>query len=698
MENEIKYIKDQSAKIKRLASNEELLFNEINNLSKDSTEFLSSQYKDSTGPLNILRLTVLKQLEQGQVISIESVQEIKNKFNQKDLNYFSPYLTSQTIENIESYKSKKGGDPFRSWGDPFRVFHTFFYNENKAKTQQYMKAIGEDMIKKLELPDYTFKIVDFTGTQNQGSTEAWIALYNKKFNRYTDCVQIFLAFEDGNTIAGIYSGSRSKTDEEINERGSYNSYSEIIEGLQQVKNKAVKINNSLSTSEDVISKKRYWMYAADEGSSKWEEFYNQGIMAIGWDNLNNLSEYISKEEIRVKLQEIYGNESSHKNSVLAAWQFANEIQIGDIIFVKKGRDKIIGRGIVESDYTYDNQRNDFKNVRKVKWTDKGDWEHPSGQAVTKALTDITQYTGYCEKLQALFEEELKEDIATDYAPYSDNDFLNEVFMTEDEYETVKNILLNKKNLILQGAPGVGKTYAAKRLAYSIIGKKDISKVKMIQFHQSYSYEDFIMGYRPSKDNSFEIKAGPFYKFCKEAEEDSENKYFFIIDEINRGNLSKIFGELLMLIESDKRGEPLKLLYKDEQFSVPKNVHIIGMMNTADRSLAMIDYALRRRFAFYEFIPAFEKDSFKDYRIEKSNTKFDSLIDSIISLNKAISADNSLGDGFRIGHSYFYTEDIVEDNWLEYVVNYEVIPLLKEYWFDEPERIKEWANKLKLAIK
>ena len=180
-----------------------------------------------------------------------------------------------------------------------------------------------------------------------------------------------------------------------------------------------------------------------------------------------------------------------------------------------------------------------------------------------------------------------------------------------------------------------------------------------------------MGYRPTSAH-YELKYGPFYDFCKQAEEDADNKYFFIIDEINRGKLSKIFGELLMLIETDKRGLSLQLLYRDEQFSVPKNVYIIGMMNTADRSLAMMDYALRRRFSFYEFKPAFLTESFKKYHLEKGNEKYSSLIQEIIRLNKEILEDPCLGDGFRIGHSYFCTsKDTIDDEWLNSVVNYEI---------------------------
>lgn len=242
---------------------------------------------------------------------------------------------------------------------------------------------------------------------------------------------------------------------------------------------------------------------------------------------------------------------------------------------------------------------------------------------------------------------------------------------------------------------------AKRLAYSIMGVKDVDRVMMVQFHQSYSYEDFIMGFRPSADG-FDIKTGAFYNFCKKAERDGDNKYFFIIDEINRGNLSKIFGELFMLIENDKRGSKnkLQLLYRDEMFYVPENVYIIGMMNTADRSLAMLDYALRRRFAFFDLKPGFTTEGFRAYRDGIDNKKFEALVGCVQSLNEKIAADESLGEGFCIGHSYFCNmePDEVTDEKLQSIVEYELIPMLKEYWFDEPLKVKEWSDNLRSAVK
>ena len=232
-----------------------------------------------------------------------------------------------------------------------------------------------------------------------------------------------------------------------------------------------------------------------------------------------------------------------------------------------------------------------------------------------------------------------------------------------------------------------------------MGKEDAERVMLVQFHQSYSYEDFIMGFRPD-DEGFKLRTGAFYNFCKKAESDIDNDYFFIIDEINRGNLSRIFGELFMLIEDDKRGASLQLLYSDEQFAVPKNLYIIGMMNTADRSLAMLDYALRRRFAFFNIKPGFETDGFKKYKKGLKNKKLDNLIDCIESLNNDISLDESLGEGFCIGHSYFcnLTPGEVNDKDLYGIVEYEIIPLLQEYWFDEPSKINNWRGNLRSAMK
>ena len=275
--------------------------------------------------------------------------------------------------------------------------------------------------------------------------------------------------------------------------------------------------------------------------------------------------------------------------------------------------------------------------------------------------------------------------------YTRDDFLREVYISPEKYDSIVRLLKRKKNIILQGAPGVGKTYIAKRLAYSMMGERDESRIEAVQFHQSYSYDDFVRGYKPN-ETSFEIKDGIFYSFCKKAFGNPTKDHFFIIDEINRGNLSKIFGELLMLIECDHRGESLKLSVGGEDFKVPDNVYIIGMMNTADRSLALIDYALRRRFGFVEIEPGFKSVGFKKACEKLGNQKLDALIRLVEKLNSKIEKDSSLGKGFCIGHSYFCFNDTpCTDESLSCIVKHDILPMLNEYWFDDNDSYVEWER-------
>ena len=446
---------------------------------------------------------------------------------------------------------------------------------------------------------------------------------------------------------------------------------------------------------------KYWVYAPGKNACMWEDFYSRGIMGIGWGKLGDLNAYADESELGEKVREIY---NKGKNVKHALWQFAHDVKPGDVVFAKNGCYEIIGRGIVESDWELNNEAaSDYDSyTRKVRWTHKGHW--PVERMLSmKTLTDITIYTDTVNKISALFDDEYDEEDtpAPEYPPYSIQDFLSDVFISENAYNTLTGLLRRKKNLILQGAPGTGKTFLAKRLAYSMMGVRDSQRVMMIQFHQSYSYEDFIMGFRPSA-SGFELRPGVFYNFCQLAEDDPDNDYFFVIDEINRGNLSKIFGELFMLIENDKRGSrnKLQLLYSDELFSVPENLYIIGLMNTADRSLALVDYALRRRFAFFDLKPGFSSEGFRSYTAGLGSRNFEALIRCVESLNEHIAEDKSLGEGFCIGHSYFcnLTPENLDSTKLSRIVEYELIPLLKEYWFDEPQKVSEWSANLRAAIR
>lgn len=444
----------------------------------------------------------------------------------------------------------------------------------------------------------------------------------------------------------------------------------------------------------------YWLYAPGEQASFWDEYYQEGIMGLGWNKIGDLKEYNKQEDLIVPLKTNYGDESSQVQNANMLYSFANDMKPGDVIFAKKGRSLIVGRGVVTSDYYYDDSRENHPHLRKVNWQDKGEWKTNTLLAM-KTLTNITRFKEHVDYLNSLisgdnYETELSLLQKQAYEPYTDTDFLNDVFVSDQDYKVLTNLLFRKKNLILQGAPGVGKTYAARRLAYAIMGEKDDNRVMQVQFHQNYCYEEFVMGYKPNEEGGFDLKDGIFYKFCQKAEVDRDHKYFFIIDEINRGNLSKIFGELLQLIENDYRDKPIQLAYGDIMFAVPSNVYIIGMMNTADRSLAMIDYALRRRFSFFEMKPGFETPQFQKYIAGFGDAKLVSFVNGIIALNNVIAADDSLGSGFCIGHSYLC--DLGDKYDLESIAEYDIIPMLREYWFDNDERFNLEAQNLRDTLK
>lgn len=278
-------------------------------------------------------------------------------------------------------------------------------------------------------------------------------------------------------------------------------------------------------------------------------------------------------------------------------------------------------------------------------------------------------------------------------PYTDAQFLQEVFVSKSDLIAMKGLLERKKNLILQGAPGTGKTYAAKRLAYAMMGEEDDSRIGFVQFHQSYTYEDFVIGYRPNGEGGFDIQPGVFADFCARAVRDSGRSYFFIIDEINRANISKVFGELLMLIEADHRGDSIELSIDRRRLTVPENLFIIGMMNTADRGLALIDYALRRRFAFFDMKPALDASGFLAMLQDTGNEKLGALVDTVREINKEIEKDPALGQGFCIGHSYFCMQQGVTDEDVHGIARFEIEPLIAEYWFDDQQRVCKLTDKL-----
>ena len=290
-------------------------------------------------------------------------------------------------------------------------------------------------------------------------------------------------------------------------------------------------------------------------------------------------------------------------------------------------------------------------------------------------------------------------------PYDIGNIISDgCFLSRAALESMLQCLLSKHNMILQGPPGTGKTWLAKKLAYALIGQRDEDKVWQVQFHPNLSYEDFVRGWRPQGDGELGLVDGPFLELSEVARQDPNGTYVMVIEEINRGNPASIFGELLTLLEADKRtpDDALTLAYQhttNERFHIPSNLYVIGTMNLADRSLALVDFALRRRFAFFDLEPAIN-ETWRDWVHRQCEIPTDFLTDisqRIGSLNDQIAADRNLGRQFRIGHSFVVPtpgEPIaVPEEWFMQVVETEIAPLLREYWFDDPDKADEAKSQL-----
>ena len=287
--------------------------------------------------------------------------------------------------------------------------------------------------------------------------------------------------------------------------------------------------------------------------------------------------------------------------------------------------------------------------------------------------------------------------------YTKEDFLREVFMDEAGFDGLVQLVKSRKNVILQGVPGVGKSFVARRLAYAMMGQRDAERVRAVQFHRNYTYEEFMVGYRPQSDGSMARYAGAFVRFCQKAALDKQRDYFFIIDEINRGNVSEVLGELITAIEPGRRGVWITLAGPQGRgmtFSVPNNVYIIGTMSATEPGLALKDRVVRRRFAFVDMEPAFETASFRAYRSELGNATFDRLVQVVTELNRAIAADEALGKGCRIGHSYLCVESQEEctATWMRAVVAHDLVPALEELWSEDSAQARLWRDRLEEAVK
>lgn len=531
---------------------------------------------------------------------------------------------------------------------------------------------------------------------------------------------------------------------------------------------------------------KYWAVSPGKDAKMWPEFYEKGIIGIGWDNVGDLNGYVGKQFIQEALKKFNKYETSAKNDALACFDFSRTMNIGDYLFVRKGVKELVGFGVVTSAYIFDESRKEYKHVRNVKWLKSGSWVIPNDiRPAQKTLTNITQFKDLVEELKKIINiKDFRENNMSIqslnqifYGPpgtgktYSvcklaekllsgqinkespldrivtSNLTWNEVIglvllknnkpmkvseIKDDDYIQAYSKFKNNNNIIptiwkrlLDEADSESTSVASRNgndlvhkdknsnWTLTSLGKENYSSdnyklidsqnkmnrlkdwkeyYEFITFHQSYSYEEFIEGIRPVLDSEslkYELKDGIFKRICRKAELDPDNKYMLVIDEINRGNISKIFGELITLIEDDKRlGEEneikVVLPYSGDKFGVPSNLYIVGTMNTADRSIALLDIALRRRFVFEEVMPNYELlNGLMD------NINLSKVLESI---NKKI--EITLDRDHQIGHSFFLKvkNDTNKIAKLHQVWYQEIIPLIQEYFYNDYNKLRQILGK------
>jgi len=434
------------------------------------------------------------------------------------------------------------------------------------------------------------------------------------------------------------------------------------------------VNTEIEEKKYIRKSVQAWFFQANPQMFDFDKFLKEGNRKIDW----RITRY--KDEIKpndIVLTWVSGKE----NGLRAIGKINSEIFEKDgqqkvwIKIVKDFGDFVLSHDELKSDPVLRNCQ--IINIRRGTNFRIKQEEYSRILSILKEKKKISQ--DEIQELGLPSKEFTKEDlIRVIYFDYENG---------ESVIDNVLKLLRRKKNIVLYGPPGTGKTFIAKQIA-EYLTEGDKERVEMIQFHQSYSYEEFMEGYRPGlveqnngKAISFELKDGVFKSFCKRAENDHGNKYVFIIDEFNRGNVAKIFGELMYLLEYREKKHSIRLPYSNEKFSIPKNVYIIGTMNTADRSLAIMDFALRRRFGFFRLDPNFEV--LKNFAAENEySIDLDKLIKNIKRVNERI------GDkDYYIGISYFIKEKLDNEDLKSIWIN-EIETYLEEYFLDEPDKIDE----------
>ncbi|MFJ7827892.1 AAA family ATPase [Psychrobacillus sp. NPDC096623] len=629
VESAVEYLFDLAKKIHYFKGHPEEMLDSISKISPEMLSTYREKYRNEEKVKQIRFIVLDKLMEEGS-LSVPELEDIKERVSVK-------YET-----NI-----------LKSWTN-FTILFELFYIDKKLRVKEEQRKIHE-AIQRFEafngLKFVERKVLNgFNWNQHFGGSECWLAVYEERYSSHRIAPQFFVSIDEEKIRYGLLHGDQHPkrgvgTVEKIFniEEFNFNRFKKKME-------EAVK-----SEPDTVTQNGEEYIPETETSTNTWLEL------------IQNDEIFLESDLVYLKKMVELGGEASATQLSVALDRHHSSFNMPVVQLAKR---------VLEATDIQPNLRDNGNNVY---WNVLFEGEYDNQFFVWKLKPN----------LKAALEIIMEDKVEIEFPVYTKEDFLREVFFEHKKYDTITNLLHYKKNIILQGPPGVGKTFVSKRLAYSLMGERDESRVEMVQFHQNYSYEDFVMGFRPD-NNGFSLQHGIFYEFCEKAWKNPEKDYYFIIDEINRGNLSKIFGELFMLIERDKRDDFVTMGYSKKQFTVPSNVYLIGTMNTADRSLAQLDVALRRRFAFVSLEPSFN-EKWKEAMLKEgvSSELVVRILNAVEKWNEEISSDFQLGSGYTIGHSFFTSipEGMDETVWFNGILQYEVQPLLEEYFFDRPEIVK-----------